>query len=107
MLKDLYPDDFECSKCGKTPEYNAVMTRKYSVRRLEFPYFLCGDCRICSYSKQLLRYWISRWIKDNHRAQVPYIQIYREAKEILEETLKYYMNTAGYRLGRFKKKPIR
>lgn len=105
MSKNLYPDDFKCSKCGKTPEYNAIMIRKYAVRRLGLPYFLCGDCRICSYSKQLLRHYVSRWRKDSPGAQaVPYIQIYQESKKTLEETLKYYMDTAGYQLGRFKRK---
>lgn len=106
MPKDIYPDDFRCPECNKVPEYTSVIgVRKYSMRKLDLPYFLCGDCRICSYSKLLLRQCISRWRKDSAGAKaIPYNQIYQESKGILEGTLRYYVKTAEYRLGRFRKK---
>jgi len=65
---------------------------------------MCGDCRICSYDKQLIKQVITRWRKGSAAEKTPYGIIYSEAKKSLEETLKYYMETAGYRLGRFKRK---
>lgn len=105
MPKDIWPDDFVCSKCNKYPEENAIlMPRNYSFRALRLPYFLCGDCRICSYDKQLTRQTITRWRKGSTAEIIQYKLIYSEAIKSLEETLKYYMKTAGYRLGCFKRK---
>ncbi|GEM_PF-4859847 len=105
MPKDIWPDDFHCPKCNKVPENNAIlMPRDYSVYALRLPYFLCGDCRICSYDKELLRQCIARWKKNGKVQRASYRAIYQESKESLEKTLKYYMDNAGYHLGRFKRK---
>lgn len=105
MLKDIWPDDFVCSKCNKCPQENSIlMPRFYSVRALRLPYFLCGDCRICSYDKQLTKQIITRWRKGSNAESTPYKTIYWEAIEILDETLIYYIKTAGYRPGHFKRK---
>ena len=102
MAKNIWPDDFCCPKCKKTPAYNAVIgDRKYLARRLDLPYFLCGDCRICSYSKELIKQTIRRW---KESVVVPDRQIYRESTEALDKVLQYLIKTAGYRLGRFQRK---
>lgn len=107
-MTDIYPDDFACPKCEKPPAGDAVLLRQYSVRALRLPYFLCGDCRICDYSKSLLRQTISRWRNESAVASdVPYKKLYKEFRKTLEETLRYYIRTAGYRPGKFKRKKIR
>lgn len=105
MPKDIWPDDFLCPKCNKCPDSNAILhSRAYSMQALRLPYFMCGDCRVCSYDKQLIKQVITRWRKGSAAERIPYSIIYSGAKKSLEETLKYYMKTAGYRLSRFKRK---
>jgi len=99
MLKDIWPDDFQCPQCGKVPKYNSVIgVREYSVRRLDLPYFMCGDCRLCSYSKLLLKQTISRWGNSVKLKGISHSQVYQASKKIVEEVLAYYTRTAGYRL---------
>ena len=85
MAQDTWPDDFCCPKCGKTPEYTSVIgVRKYAMQRLDLPYFMCGKCRVCSYSKQLLKQTIKRWRKyNNPNLAVSDGQIFTESKETL------------------------
>src|SRR3989344_1297106 len=103
---DIWPDDFCCPKCNKSQPYTSVIgIRKYSARRLDLPYFLCGDCRICSYSKLLLRQTISRWRSSIKIRGGSYDRVYQESKKTLEKVLAYYVKTASYRcVYRFKRK---
>lgn len=106
MPQEIYSDDFYCPQCDKRMTHNGVIgIRGYLARRLDIPYFLCGDCRLCSYSKLLLRQTISRWKEGTAIRGASYNQIYQESKKMLEETLVYYIKTAGYRfVRRFKRK---
>lgn len=110
MVKEIWPDDFCCPKCGKTDIINwGVSARIYSMRRLDVPYFICGDCRLCGYNKNLIGQTIRRWGEYGSRGWgFTYKKIYNDSIKWLEEILGYYTKRASYKLiARFKqnKKP--
>ena len=105
MPKEIYDEDFYCPKCKKNPSKSTAMTTEYSMYRLDLPYFLCGDCRLCSYDKQLIGQVIQRWDKHSHAtSHTPYEEIYRSSIKLLEELLEYYVSRVGYRIAKFKLK---
>lgn len=107
MPKDLYPDDFYCPKCGKNPSKSTIMTTQYSMYRLDLPYFMCGNCRFCSYDKRLIKQTISRWNKYSHATRrTPYKEIYRGSIELLEESMKYCVDKIGYQVAKFNMKKV-
>lgn len=109
MAENIWLDDFYCPQCGKQAERNdTILNRQYSTRALSLPFFSCGSCRVCSFDKRLIRQFISRWREDSPAAQaVPYNKIYQDVTRWLEEIMDYYVESAGYRLERFRLKKRR
>ncbi len=95
-----------CPKCNeeKTPEW-IIGTRRYSMYRLDVPYFMCGECRVIYVSKSTVRKAISEWRNElSSRKHLPsYENLCKEMMTVLNKAIDYYCQTAGYRRARFKK----
>jgi len=95
-----------CPKCDtdKEPEW-MIGSRNYSMRRLDVPYFMCGECRLICLDKITLRKAISEWRRDmpsKSIAGIPsYEYIYQEMLKTLNKIVDYYCQTASYRRTQF------
>lgn len=95
--------NFSCPKCGRMvqPSWACHITA-YCVRRLDLPYFLCGDCRLLHVDKALIRTIVSEWRKNSRFAKkVPSKKIYREARDYME-TVASCLSKIGYKKKKFK-----
>lgn len=105
MPEEIHAYDFYCPKCGEKPSVYNSSTTHYSMQKLNLPYFMCGDCRICGYDKKLIRTMIHQWDKHSHAiSHFNYKKIYLNSIRLLEERTAYYVKTAGYRISEFKLK---
>ena len=96
---------FYCPKCGKEklPD-NLVSDRKYSVRALCLPYFMCGDCRLIYADKALAKKVFTEWRNSSENPRrIPYRQAYGEMMGLLDETIESYCRTASYKRTKFRK----
>lgn len=95
---------FLCPKCGKEAEVCIASWVKF-IRRFDFPYFTCTECRVVYYEKSRLQKCVSEFKKTDYGAkEVPYKDIYRIAKNHMEDIIKNLEQKMGYKFIRFKKK---
>lgn len=103
-------EDFYCPECNAKPEINyALMTRKWSVRNLSVPYFLCVHCRCCGFDKKLIKNHIIFWRNSDNTTfgakKYRIEEIYKEVEIFLEEIMTYFTKRIDYREVFFKHKP--
>lgn len=95
-----------CPKCNnaKMPEW-VIGTRSYSARRLDVPYFMCGNCRFIYVDKTIVRRTISEWMDNKFvsKSIPPYKKLYEEMLGVVNRVVEYYCQTAGYKRRRFRK----
>jgi len=111
-MPTIYPDEFSCPGCGTRGGRivsTGITNRKYSARALALPYFVCGDCRLCGYSKLLINQCIGLW-RNGHLGRygphtVPYRMLHAEMHDLVNDWLDSLEQTAGYRRAKFRYQP--
>ena len=98
--------DLYCPECKKKASTANPMFIRYSVRRLELPIFLCGECRTIYVEKPTVRRIISEWRKGGMWTKMSLRQLCDEFLGELEESVwTYWVAHLGYRKARFVKHP--
>lgn len=95
-----------CPGCRSIKEAEWMIgTRGYSARSFDLPYFMCGRCRLICLNKTVLL----EAIRDYRNLMIPGAlkhipsqkETYRMMLKVLERTVEYYCQSAGYRRARF------
>lgn len=99
---DLYCPVCEKRACTANPGFI-----RYSVRRLELPIFLCGECRTIYIDKKIIRHTINEWRKRGlYEKNITLKQLYKEFLEEVEKMVDTYLvPKLGYKKIRFLKRP--
>ena len=98
---------FYCPKCGKEklPD-NVIGSRSYSARRLDLPYFMCGDCRLIYADRPLIQQTIREYGNElSDPRAFPNRIVCKEMLALMESVIEYYCLTASYRRAKFLKVP--
>ena len=88
-------DSHPCPRCKKDLGPSWMCDNNFfshSWRRLDLPYFLCGDCRVAFVDKLLLRDCISSWRKSEKglTRRISFRDAYAKARESVARVLDYY-----------------
>src|SRR3990167_699222 len=100
--------DLYCPKCRKRAEFFNPCFFGYSVRRWEFPIFLCGDCRTIYIDKQIILQNVEERIKQGglYAKKTSLSYIYRDVLGNLENFVDTnFVPNLGYKKVRFLKHP--
>ncbi len=97
-----------CPNCKKEPSSHGSLfwLPPSSMRRMDIPYFMCGQCRTICADKRALKNYI-RWWKscDIIKRRTPTLKtLYNLALEQAEKNIDYYVDRIGYRRARFIRK---
>lgn len=99
--------DLYCPQCQKKADTANPMFIRYSVRRLQLPIFLCGECRTIYIDKATIRHVISLWRKSGaFTRKMPFRRLYQEfLKELEGLVATHFVPRLGYKRVRFLKRP--
>jgi hypothetical protein len=94
---------FCCPRCGQKATI-AVASKFGFLHRLDLPYYICSDCRVVYYDKQMTMEQVRQLRKiDSGARKVPFRTIYQAAKELLDKCMEHFCDQMDYRIVRFKK----
>lgn len=99
--------DLYCPRCQSRADTANPMFVRYSVRRLQLPIFLCGECRTIYIDKSIIRHIIREWHKSGlYERNITLKQLYREFLGKIEKMVDtYFVPNLGYEKVRFLKRP--
>lgn len=99
----MMKDKFFCPKCGKEKHPHCASLIHF-IKRLDMPYFMCGDCRVLCYYKMTIRECVVQLRKNDSWARsVPFKVLYKRAIEYMDKIVWHDIKELGYRFAYFKK----
>ncbi len=106
-MPKLVSYDLYCPRCqNKASTANPCFIR-YSVRRLQLPIFLCGECRTIYIDKLIICHAINEWYRSGLcEKNITLRRLYREfLREIERMVDTYFVPKLGYKKINFLKHP--
>jgi len=102
-----------CPKCNKKispdcmPIFEFIRLR-YSMRRFDALFFLCGDCRLACIDKSVVQTLVSNWRKrslSKRKFPISHKKMCSIVNKKLEDNLRHYTKKLGYKIAKFNKTP--